>query len=70
LKVKGKGIEKSEEDKEMDRFEILKGEIEAGNDNKTLIKEFKLMLVRFMNAGRIPRRQAQDILVDIASMGL
>ena len=50
LKVKGKGIEKSEEDKEMDRFEIFKGEIEAGNDNKTLIKEFKLMLVRFMNA--------------------
>ena len=70
MKIKGKGIEKTKENREMDRFEILRGEIEAGNDNKTLIKEFKLMLVRFMNAGRIPRRQAQEILVDIAAMGL
>ena len=62
--------EKTDEEKEMDRFDILSGEIQAGNDNKALVKEFKLMVVKFMNAGRIPRRQAQEILVDIASMGL
>jgi hypothetical protein len=62
--------EKTDEEKEMDRFNILSGEIQAGNDNKMLVKEFKLMVVKFMNAGRIPRRQAQEILVDIASMGL
>ncbi len=62
--------EKSDEEKEMDRFNILSGGIQAGNNNKALVKEFKLMVVKFMNAGRIPRRQAQEILVDIASMGL
>lgn len=61
---------KTDEQKELDRFNILRGEIQAGNDNKELVKEFKLMLVRFMNAGRIPRRQAQEILTDIAAMGL
>ena len=61
---------KTDEQKELDRFNILRGEIQAGNDNKELVKEFKLMLVRFMNSGRIPRRQAQEILIDIASMGL
>jgi hypothetical protein len=61
---------KSNDQQQMDRFNILRGEILAGNDSKELVREFKLMLVRFMNAGRIPRRQAQEILTDIASMGL
>jgi len=54
---------------EMNRFDILKGEILAGNDNKEMVKEFKVMLLRFMNNGRIPRRQGQEILTDLASIG-
>ena len=53
----------------MNRFEILKGEILAGNDNKEMVREFKVMLLRFMNNGRIPRRQGQEILTDLASIG-
>jgi len=53
----------------MDRFNILKGEIQAGNDNKTLVREFKVILLRFINEGRIPRKQGQDILLDLTSMG-
>jgi hypothetical protein len=54
---------------EMNRFDILKGEILAGNDNKEMVKEFKVMILRFMNSGRLPRRQGQEILTDLASMG-
>jgi hypothetical protein len=54
---------------EMNKFDILKGEILAGNDNKDMVKEFKLMLLRFMNNGRIPRRQGQEILTDLVAMG-
>jgi len=60
---------KDADSKENDRFDILKGEIIAGNDNKALIKEFKLMLMKMLQAGRIPRREAHEILVDLASMG-
>jgi hypothetical protein len=55
--------------KEMNRFEILKGEILAGNDNKEMVKEFKVMLLIFMNENRIPRRQGQEILTDLVAMG-
>jgi len=60
---------KTDNQKEMDRFNILKGEIQAGNDNKTLVREFKVILLRFINDGRIPRKQGQDILLDLTSMG-
>jgi hypothetical protein len=60
---------KTDSKKEMDRFEILRGEIMAGNDNKTLVREFKVLLLRFMQEGRLPRREAQEILTDLTSMG-
>lgn len=61
---------KSEEQKEMDDFEILRGSIIAGNDNKDLVRKFKLMLVKFSNDGRIGRNEAREILMDLASAGL
>jgi len=56
-------------DKELDRFEILKGEIEAGNDNKELIREFKVMLMKFMRQGRIPKAQVNEIMEHLLLMG-
>jgi hypothetical protein len=60
---------KNNEEKDNDRFDILKGEIMAGNDNKTLVREFKVLLMRFIQSGRIPRREAHEILTDLTSMG-
>jgi hypothetical protein len=62
-KMKGEG------EQEDDRFNILKGEIIAGNDNPKLAKEFKVMLLKFMNEGRIPRRQANEILQELLALG-
>lgn len=60
----------SKNETEMIRFEILRGQIMAGNDNRHLVKEFKVLLIKLMNRGVVPKRQAHDILVDITSMGL
>jgi hypothetical protein len=60
---------KSEEEQQNDRFEILKGEISAGNDNPELIKEFKQLLFKFIQEGKIPRRQGHEILMDLTSLG-
>ena len=62
-KMKGEG------EQEDDRFNILRGEIIAGNDSKTIAKEFKIMLLKFMNEGRIPRRQANEILQELLALG-
>jgi hypothetical protein len=61
---------KTDEEKLADRFDILKGEIVAGNDNRALVKEFKVLLMKLLNAGRVPRKEAHDILTDLASIGL
>jgi hypothetical protein len=61
---------KTDEEKLADRFDILKGEIVAGNDNRELVKEFKILLLKLLNAGRVPRKEAHDILTDLASIGL
>ena len=61
--------QKDSDEKENDRFDILKSGILAGNDNKTIIREFKVLLMKFLQADRIPRQEAHEILVDLTSMG-
>lgn len=60
---------KGEGEQEEDRFNILRGEIIAGNDSPKIAKEFKVMLMKFMNEGRIPKRQANEILQELLALG-
>lgn len=60
---------KDDIDKDLNRFEILKGQITSGNDNKELIKEFKMLIMKLTNIKIIPKIQARDILFDLTSMG-
>ena len=60
---------RTKDGEEENRFEILKGQIMAGNDSKELVKEFKVMLVKFSNDGRIKKNEARELLLDLASMG-
>lgn len=60
---------KDDIDKDLNRFEILKGQITSGNDNKELIKEFKMLIMKLTNIKIIPKTQARDILFDLTSMG-
>lgn len=62
-KMKGEG------EQEEDRFNILRGEIIAGNDNAKIAKEFKVMLMKFVAEGRIPKRQANEILHELLALG-
>lgn len=44
------------------RFELLKGQISSGNDNKEIIKEFKELLTEFINCNKIKVKQGIEIL--------
>ena len=59
---------KDEEEKMINRYEILRGQIVAGNDNKEMIKEFKKLLLDMSDRKLLPRRQVSDILIDIEKM--
>jgi len=60
---------KNEEQKDVNRFLILKGEIMAGNDSSQLIKEFKLLIIRLKNNGVLPKKEATDLLIELANLG-
>lgn len=61
---------KDEETREMETFEKMKGQIIAGNDNKDLVKQFKFLLLKLAREGRIPKREANEVLMEMAMVGL
>jgi hypothetical protein len=61
---------KGEGEAEMDKFNVLRGEIIAGNDAPKIAREFKTMLLRFMSEGRIPRQQGNEILHEMLALGV
>lgn len=60
---------KEEDDQDINEFEVLKGELLCGNDGTETIKKFKLIIMRMMNKGLLPRGQARDLLVELATLG-
>jgi len=52
----------------MNRFEVLRGQLMAGNDNKQMISEFKKLILDMADKKLLPRRQVSDILIDIERM--
>lgn len=60
---------KDAEEKEIHKFEVMKGEIMSGNDNKDLVKNFKLLVVKLCNKGLLPKNEAYDVLETLASLG-
>jgi len=66
----GEGIEVPRENSEdLNRFEIMKGEILSGNDSTVLIKEFKVMIIKLIHQGRLPKSQGKELLMDLAELG-
>jgi hypothetical protein len=60
---------RSKESEDENRFNILRGQILSGNDNKTLVKEFKTMLLKMSGDGRINKNEARELLLDLTALG-
>lgn len=52
----------------VNQFEIMRGQIIAGNDSKELIKKFKTILIELAERDLIPKGQMKDILIEIMKM--
>jgi len=61
--------DKTAEEKLVHKFNTMKGEIIAGNDNKDLIKEFKLLLLKLKQMSKISKDDVNEILMDLAALG-
>jgi len=56
-------------EKDIHKFEVMKGEILAGNDSVELIKQFKILLLRLSKNNTISKREASEIFEDLLSLG-
>ncbi len=61
--------DKTAEEKLLHKFDTMKGQIIAGNDNKDLIKEFKLLLLKLKQMSKISKDDVNEILMDLAALG-
>lgn len=69
--VSGEGLEvpKIDEKTDLNQFEIMKGEILSGNDSTELIKKFKVMIIKLIHNGRLPKSEGKSLLMDLAELG-
>ena len=55
-----------EEKKEVDRFNLLRGNYLGGNNSDDVIKELKGLVVKFINDGRIARHEGLNLLMELS----
>jgi len=56
-------------DQDINRFTVLQGEIFAGNDNRDLIKEFKMLVIKLAKHGHITQTDAHETLATLSAAG-
>ena len=56
----------STDEEENKRFELLKGEYMAGNNNPRVITELRRLVVKMMNDGRIRKNQGVELLMELS----
>lgn len=60
---------KDKEEKDIHEFEVMKGQIMSGNDNKDLVKKFKIHIMKMAKQGLLPRNEVNDILEQLVLLG-
>ena len=68
-KLSSEPPKKNEAEKLAHQFEILKGQIIAGNDNVQVVKKFKALLNQLKSLKMLSRSDVNDILTDLNSLG-
>ena len=60
---------KDDDEKDTHSFEVMKGEILSGNDSVDLVKKFKILILKMMRKEMLPKTQAKELLLDLATLG-
>ncbi len=60
---------KDQDDKDINEFEIMKGQILSGNDNPEVVKKFKTIILKLSNKNMIPKGQVRELLLELTTLG-
>ena len=65
----GSGLPKNpKDDEDVNEFNIMRGELLAGNDSEVLIKNFKKKILQLMSRDLLPKSQGKDLLMELATL--
>jgi hypothetical protein len=53
------------DEEESKRFELLRGEVLAGNNNPKILKELRMLVIKFMNTGKIRKNEGLNLLMQL-----
>lgn len=59
------GVREEQLEKEAKEFELLRGQVLAGNNSPQLLKNLKTMVMKFMADGRMPKSEGNQILFEL-----
>jgi len=60
---------RDDDDKDVHEFEVMKGEIQSGNDNVDMVKKFKILVLKLLRKELLPPNQAKNLLLELATLG-
>lgn len=63
--LKLKQLNHDTEKEDLNRLDLLLGEVNAGNDNSNIIKEAKVLIKKYVSNGRISRQKGFDMLAEL-----
>lgn len=67
LKIPSPTLSKIQSD--INKFNVMRGMIMAGNDNENMIKEFKFLLLKLSTTGHISKTEANDVFTILLQLG-
>jgi uncharacterized protein YbcI len=60
---------KDQADKDNHQWEVMRGEIMAGNDSHELVKKFKILTMKLTRQGLLPKNEVMDLFEDLVNLG-
>lgn len=67
LKIPSPTLSKIQSD--INKFNVMRGMLMAGNDNENMIKEFKVLLLKLSTTGHISKSEANEIFTILLQLG-
>lgn len=61
---------RSKLEQKLNKFNVLRGSIIAGNDNENLLREFRMLLVELNAEGYISKKETSDILLQLMKLNI
>ena len=61
---------RSKLEKDLNKFNVLRGSIIAGNDNVELLKDFRRLLLSLTNENYISKKECNDVLMELLKLNI